>query len=82
MYIKILYFIGCLLTLCSDNSVSIYRNRYTKAYFRILNKYIYNKELNEINYLYNSEFDRIKHKKQKIHVMNMNNRFMFCFYNS
>ena len=76
MYIKILYFIGCLLTLCSDNSVSIYRNIYTKAYYRILNKYIYNKELNKINYLYNSEFDRIKHKNQKTHVMNMKNRFI------
>ena len=71
MNVKILYFIGYLLTLCSDNSVSIYRNIYTKAYCRILNKYIYNKELNEINYLYNSEFDRIKHKNQKIHVLNM-----------
>ena len=71
MNVKILYFIGYLLTLCSDNSVSIYRNIYTKAYYRILNKYIYNKELNEINYLYNSEFDRIKHKNQKIHVLNM-----------
>ena len=76
MYIKILYFIGCLLTLCSDNSVSIYRNRYTKVYCIILSKYIYNKELNEINYLYNPEFDRIKHKNQKIHVMNMKNRFI------
>lgn len=65
MYIKILYSIGYLLTLCSDNFVSIYRNIYTKAYYRILNKYIYNKELNKINHLYNSEFDRIKHKKPK-----------------
>lgn len=74
MYIKILYFIGWLITQCSDNSVSIYRNIYTKAYYRILNKYIYNKELNEINYLYSSEFDRIKHKNQKTHVLNMKNR--------
>lgn len=82
MNIKILYFIGCLLTLCSDNSVSIYRNRYTKAYYRILNKYIYDKELNKIKYLYNSEFAKINHKNQKIHLVNMKNRFMFCFYNS
>ena len=82
MYIKILYFIGYSITQCSDNSVSIYRNIYTKAYYRILNKYIYNKELNKINYLYNSEFDRIKHKNQKIRIEYEKNRLILCFYNS